>query len=90
MTIGLMGGSAQIVLTIAYRSASVSVLAPFDYMALVYGFIMGFVFFSEVPDWYLIIGGATVVTSGIYIVHCEAVVARQRRKKQTLPLPADA
>jgi drug/metabolite transporter (DMT)-like permease len=88
--IGLMGGSAQILLTIAYRSAPVSVVAPFDYMALVYGFILGFVFFAEIPDWYLIIGGATVVASGIYIVHRETVVARQRRKQQTPPLPADA
>ena len=90
ITIGLMGGSAQILLTIAYRSAPVSVVAPFDYMALVYGFILGFVFFAEIPDAYLIVGGATVVASGIYIVHRETVVARQRRREQTPPLPVDA
>src|SRR5262245_20591116 len=91
MAIGLMGGSAQILMTIAYRSAPVSVVAPFDYMALVYGFILGFIFFAEIPDGYLIVGGATVVASGIYIVHRETVVARQRRKQQPVPpLPADA
>ncbi len=74
--IGLMGGSAQILMTIAYRCAPVSVVAPFDYMALVYGFILGFLFFAEIPDAYLIVGGATVVASGIYIVHRETVVAR--------------
>jgi len=90
LAIGLMGGSAQILLTVAYRSAPVSVVAPFDYMALVYGFILGFVFFAEIPDAYLIVGGATVVASGIYIVHRETVIARQRRKAQTPPLPVDA
>jgi drug/metabolite transporter (DMT)-like permease len=91
LAIGLMGGSAQILLTIAYRSAPVSVVAPFDYMALVYGFVLGFVFFAEVPDAYLLIGGATVVASGVYIVHRETVVARQRRRQQPVPpLPSDA
>jgi drug/metabolite transporter (DMT)-like permease len=60
-------------------------------MALVYGFILGFVFFAEVPDAYLIVGGATVVASGLYIVHREAVVARQRRRRQAeSPLPVEA
>jgi drug/metabolite transporter (DMT)-like permease len=91
IAIGLMGGCAQILLTIAYRSAPVSVVAPFDYMALVYGFILGFIFFAEIPDSYLLVGGATVVASGIYIVHRETVVARERRRRQPAPpLPADA
>ena len=36
-----MGGCGQILITIAFRCAPVSVVAPFDYMALVYGFILG-------------------------------------------------
>ena len=89
--IGLMGGSAQILLTIAYRCAPVSVVAPFDYMALVYGFILGFMFFAEIPDVYLIVGGTTVVASGIYIVHRETIIARERRRRQAKsPLPVDA
>jgi drug/metabolite transporter (DMT)-like permease len=91
LAIGLMGGCGQILITIAFRCAPVSVVAPFDYMALVYGFILGFMFYAEIPDAYLIIGGVTVVASGIYIVHRETVIARQRRRQQAQsPLPADA
>ena len=79
LLIGLMGGCGQILITVAFRCAPVSVIAPFDYMALVYGFILGFLFFAERPDVYLIIGGATVVASGIYIVHRQTVIARQKR-----------
>ena len=82
LAIGLMGGCGQILITIAFRCAPVSVIAPFDYMALVYGFILGFVFFAELPDAYLIVGGAIVVARGIYIVHRETVIARERRKQQ--------
>jgi drug/metabolite transporter (DMT)-like permease len=89
--IGLMGGCGQILITIAFRCAPVSVVAPFDYMALVYGFMLGFVFFHEIPDAYLIVGGAVVVASGIYIVHRETVVARQRHREQAAsPLPPEA
>ena len=91
LAIGLMGGCGQILITIAFRCAPVSVVAPFDYMALVYGFLLGWMVFEEVPDWYLIVGGATVVASGLYIVHREAVVARQRRRQQAQsPLPVEA
>jgi len=86
-----MGGCGQILITIAFRCGPVSVVAPFDYMALVYGFILGFMFYAEIPDAYLIIGGVTVGASGIYIVHRETVIARQRRRQQAQsPLPADA
>lgn len=83
--IGLMGGSAQIALTIAFRRGAVSLVAPFDYMALVYGFLIGFFAFGEVPDAYLIAGGTIVVGSGIYIIHREAKLARERRRQATVP-----
>ncbi len=83
--IGIMGGAAQIALTTAFRRASVSVVAPFDYMALVYGFLLGFILFGERPDRYLIIGGAVVVASGVYIIQREAALARARRRQASVP-----
>ena len=83
--IGVMGGCAQIALTIAFRRGAVSLVAPFDYMALVYGFLIGFFVFREVPDSYLIGGGIIVVGSGIYIIHRETLLARQRRRQATVP-----
>ncbi|MDY0871829.1 DMT family transporter [Dongia rigui] len=85
LLIGTMGGAAQIALTTAFRRASVSIVAPFDYMALVYGFLIGFLVFGESPDRYLITGGVVVVASGIYIIHRETVLARARRRKAALP-----
>jgi drug/metabolite transporter (DMT)-like permease len=87
VAIGIMGGIAQIALTTAFRRASVSVVAPFDYMALVYGFLLGFMLFDELPDEYLIIGGLVVVASGIYIIHRETTLARARRRQATPSLP---
>jgi len=88
VVIGTMGGVGQILLTNAFRLAPMAVVAPFDYTALVYAFILGYFCFGEVPDAYLIVGGLTVVASGIYIVHREAVTARRRRRAAiTVPPP---
>jgi drug/metabolite transporter (DMT)-like permease len=85
LLIGLMGGCGQILITQAFKRAGVSIVAPFDYMALVYGFLLGYFIFSEVPDRYLIVGGLVVVSSGIYIIHRETTVARQQRRAQPVP-----
>lgn len=88
VVIGTIGGIGQILLTNAFRMAPMAVVAPFDYTALVYAFILGYFCFGEVPDAYLITGGLTVVASGIYIVHREAVTARARRRAAiTVPPP---
>jgi drug/metabolite transporter (DMT)-like permease len=85
VVIGVMGGIGQILLTNAFLSAPMAVVAPFDYTALVYAMILGYLCFGEVPDAYLIVGGLTVVGSGIYIIHRETVAARQRRRAGTTP-----
>ena len=90
LAIGVMGGAAQIFLTKAYQRARASVVAPFDYTALVYGFLLGWTFFGEVPDVFLIVGGLIVVASGVYILHRETVVARaQHRLPPVPPLPTN-
>lgn len=88
--IGLLGGTAQILLTNAYQRARASVVSPFDYTALVYGFVLAWIFFLEVPDAFLIVGGLIVVASGVYIIHRETVVAvAQHRMPPIPPLPTN-
>jgi drug/metabolite transporter (DMT)-like permease len=88
--IGLLGGVAQIVMTMAYQRARAATVASFDYTALVYGFLLGAIFYSERPDVYLIVGGCIVVAAGIYIIHRETAVARaQHREPPIPPLPTN-
>ena len=84
VAIGLLGGCAQILLTLAYRHAAASLVAPFEYMALIYGFLLGFAVFGERPDRYLVLGGALVVGSGLYILRRET----RRRPSEAGPPPA--
>ncbi len=84
--IGLLGGCAQILLTLGYRHAPASIIAPFEYMALIYGLLFGFALFGEIPDAALILGGLIVVGSGLYILRREALAARARRQQVPHPL----
>jgi drug/metabolite transporter (DMT)-like permease len=65
--LGLMGGFAQILLTMGYRGAPVAVIAPFDYTAMIWAAGYGFILWDEVPDLRIAIGAAIVIGSGVYI-----------------------
>ncbi|MBV9046558.1 MAG: DMT family transporter, partial [Alphaproteobacteria bacterium] len=46
---GVAGGFGQIAMTFSYRYAEPSMLAPFDYIAMVWAVTFGFLIFGEVP-----------------------------------------
>jgi drug/metabolite transporter (DMT)-like permease len=75
--VGLLGGSAQLLMTQALRIAPAAVVAPFDYTALVFSIGYGFAFWGEVPDLLLLVGAAIVVASGLYILHRETLRKHQ-------------
>ncbi|HMS44450.1 MAG TPA: DMT family transporter [Alphaproteobacteria bacterium] len=69
--IGFIGGSAQIAVTQAFRIASGPIVAPFQYTDIIYSMIIGYIFWSEVPDIFLYIGALLITLSGIFIVRYE-------------------
>ncbi|HYC02863.1 MAG TPA: DMT family transporter [Azospirillaceae bacterium] len=71
VSIGLIGGVAQLLLTAAYRNAPVAVVAPFDYTAMIWATFYGFAIFGQVPDLTVALGALIVVGSGIYILYRE-------------------
>lgn len=72
ITVGLIGGLAQMALTNALRLAELSVVAPFDYTALLWTAGLGFLIWNEVPGVQIWLGAAIVIASGIYILYREA------------------
>ena len=70
--VGLLGGLAQLCLTQAFRLAPVSVVAPFDYLMIIWGTAIGWYVWGDLPDAPTVAGAAIVVGSGIYILHREA------------------
>ena len=68
---GLAGGAAQMLMTASLRHAPVSVLAPFDYLALPWSILYGWLLFAAAPSATTLAGGALIAASGLYTVHRE-------------------
>jgi len=64
---GLGCGLQQWFLTVSFRYAQASLLAPFDYLAMVFAAIVGFVFWQEIPILTTWLGGAIIAASGLFI-----------------------
>jgi len=67
------GVIAQFGVTKAYAIASPSLIAPFEYTALIWAAVFGYLVWGDVPDSYAIAGALLIIASGIYIIHREAV-----------------
>ncbi len=70
--VGVIGGVAQFAMTNAFRLADVSIVAPFDYMPIIWAALLGFFIWGEVPGNSIWLGTAIVMASGIYILFREA------------------
>ena len=66
-------------MTHAFRLAPIAIVAPFDYLAVVFAMVLGYAVWGDLPDAWILGGAAVVIMSGLYILHRETVLARRRR-----------
>jgi drug/metabolite transporter (DMT)-like permease len=71
VVIGLVGGCGQLLITSAFRNAPAAVIAPFDYVSMLYVSLIGYAVWGDVPDSALLLGAVIVVASGLYILQRE-------------------
>ncbi len=68
---GIIGGIGGLCITGASKILESSEFAPIQYIQLVAGFIMGYLFFKDLPDTFEIIGSLIIVFSGLFIIYRE-------------------
>jgi drug/metabolite transporter (DMT)-like permease len=73
LAIAIAGTLGQQLITYAFRRASPSVVAPFEYTALLWGVALDWVLWSVLPDSRMYVGGAIVTLSGLYLIWRERV-----------------
>jgi drug/metabolite transporter (DMT)-like permease len=66
--VGLLIAAASVLLFQAYRVTEAATIAPFEYIALPFAAIWGFLFWGAVPDAIAILGMGLIVGSGVFIV----------------------
>ena len=82
VTCGILGGIGQLAMTFSYRYAEPSLLAPFDYVAMVWAMILGYAVFREVPERMVIAGAVVVVFAGLFIAWRERRHLRGEESEQ--------
>lgn len=66
--IALAGTVGITLISLGFRLAPAAIVAPFDYTALVWASLFGWLFWSELPDAWTYAGSAIIVASGIAII----------------------
>jgi len=72
---GALGGFSHLLLIHAYRVATASLLAPFQYAQIVFAGFYGWLVFGDLPDGWVIAGTLILVGSGLYVLRREAQLA---------------
>jgi drug/metabolite transporter (DMT)-like permease len=75
---GIMSGVAQLLMTEGYRSGETTVVAPFEYGAIIYATALGMVFWGEYPDGWTLAGVLILVAAGLYIWRREVTLGIRR------------
>lgn len=81
--IGVMGGIGQILLTISYRHADTSLIAPFEYTTMIWACLIGWFMFAELPVAAVVFGSGIIIASGVFLVwrqHHHSYAERAARK----------
>jgi drug/metabolite transporter (DMT)-like permease len=76
--IGILGGVGQILLTLSYRYADASLVAPFDYTTMIWAILIGFFAFGQMPDGAVVAGAAIVALAGIFVLWRERQLGLSR------------
>ena len=78
---GICGGAGVLFLTLAYRTATPSVIAPFEFTGILFAFLLGWLVFNEAPFDRLFPGVLLIIGAGLLIVW------REQRAKTAVPHP---
>jgi drug/metabolite transporter (DMT)-like permease len=76
--VGLLGGLAQYTYFEGMRRAPVSVLAPFEYSALVWAFVLGFLIWGDLPAANVTAGAILIGGAGLMIIFGERLGRKVR------------
>ena len=76
---GVLGVSATVFLTLAFRYTAAAIAAPFDYTAMLWAVALGWWFWDETPDSWVWVGSVLIISSGLAIAYHDRRTTLKRR-----------
>lgn len=75
---GITGGVGQLLLTQSYYYADASIIAPLEYVSIIWAVLFGWWLFGDLPDITVIVGSVIVILSGMIIIWRERQLGLRR------------
>lgn len=76
--VGLLGGMAQYLMTLSFQHLALGMVAPLKYLTIVFGGVIAYLVWGEIPDLQSICGIGIIILTGLYTLHREML----RRNEQ--------
>ena len=74
VNMGFIAALAHGLIIISYNFSDASKLAPLGYFEIIPNIIIGYIWFSDFPDKYTIVGLLVIILSGIYVFRRERII----------------
>lgn len=84
VAIGFVGVVMHLASAQAFKLSDATAVVPVEFTKLVWSAIIGYIFFAEVPEIWVWIGGAVVFSSTVYLAYREAHAAKA--SQATIPV----
>jgi drug/metabolite transporter (DMT)-like permease len=77
MAVGVLGGCAQYLMTLSFKNAEIGLVSPLKYLMIVFGGVIGYFVWGEIPDHFSLLGIAIIISAGGYTMRREARLNRR-------------
>lgn len=84
---GVFGGIGQVLLTQSYRFGDASLIAPFEYVSMVWAILVGYFLFSSLPSSTMLLGSGIVIASGLFVIYREHRLGLKRSRERAVKPP---
>ena len=74
LNMGFIAALAHGLIIISYNYSDASKLAPLGYFEIIPNIIIGYIWFSDFPDKYTVLGLLVIILSGIYVFRRERII----------------
>ncbi|MBB3929132.1 drug/metabolite transporter (DMT)-like permease [Kaistia hirudinis] len=85
---GVAGGIGQVLLTQSYRYGEASLVAPFEYVSMLWAIVVGYFLFSNLPTATMLLGSLIVIGSGMFVIFREHRLGLKRSREEAAKIPA--
>jgi drug/metabolite transporter (DMT)-like permease len=72
IALGSVGGTAVMAITRAFSLAPAFIVGPLDYLTFVFGTLIGYMIWGDIPDAFVVTGAFLLIFGGLYLVYQEA------------------